>query len=222
MHLLSVVMYVILLFGQNLSMILFRDDFRLFVQSVATIFHSDWQNDFLRQNPLTKHRFKPTNDVQDYNQSDFIYPMIIYIDADYRSCLVHRNLKIARNRFNSSLIYVDILNLNYTQLPRDRAEDNRITARIACKHVLQNIRRKEIFNENLVELIAEKIHRRWIQRNNSTNRKHLLVPYRYLPQIEKDKDRKAVFIACRIYNEQFFFERFNTTPVYLTSPVHFI
>ena len=220
MHLISIGIYVILFYGKTVEMILFKDHFRLFVQSVATIFHSDWRKDYLRQHPHTKHRFKLTHDYQYFNQTDFIYPMIIPINKQFISCLVHRNLKIAQNRFNASLIYVDILNMDYRELPKDRAEDNRITARIACKHVWKNHRQKHSFNQYLIEQISDRIHVQWMRRNRHTDEKHLLVPYQFLSEIEKNKDRKAIFIACRVFNEQFFFKRFNTTPIHFIQPIN--
>ena len=39
-------------------------------------------------------------------------------------------------------------------------------------------------------------------------------PYMELSEHEKDKDRQGVLVACRVYNEEFLFEKFNTTPVH--------
>lgn len=218
MHLISLGIYLILLCGQNVQMMFFRDHFRFFVQNVATIFHSEWKKDYLHQHPHTRHRFKSTHQYQIINQTDFVYPMIISIDKQFISCLVHRNLKIAQNRFNRSLIYVDILNMDYRELPRDRAEDNRITARVACRHVWINHREKRSFNQDLIDHISDKVHIRWMRRNRHTNDKHLLVPFQFLTEDEKNKDRKAVFVACRVFNDQFFFKRFNTTPIQFIQP----
>ncbi len=220
MHLITSLMYVILLFGNNVELILFKDHFRYFVQSVATIFHSDWREDFLSKNPFIKNRFKLTNHGYHYNSSDFIYPMIISVNRQYISCLIHRNLKIAQNRLNSSVIYVDILNMEYKELPKDWANDNRATARIACKYVLRGLRQKRLFNQNLIEEISEIIHIQWIKRNQQYASKELLLPYANLTEIEKNKDRKAVLIACRVFNEQFLFERFNTTPIHFIGRIH--
>ncbi len=220
MHLITSLMYVILLFGNNVELILFQDHFRYFVQNVATIFHSNWRKDFHADNPTVKHRFKLTNYGYHYNSSDFIYPMIISINRNFISCLVHRNLKIAQNRLNTSIIYVDILNMEYKELPKDWAKDNRATARIACKYVLRGLRQKRLFNQNFIEEISEIIHIKWIERNKSYGSKELLIPYGNLSEIEKTKDRKAVLIACRVYNQEFLFEKFNTTPIHFIGRIY--
>ncbi len=219
MHLISTVMYVILLFGSNVELLLFQGHFRYFVQSVATIFHSNWRENFLAENPTVKNRFKVTNYGQNYNSSDFIYPMIITVNRNYISCLVHRNLKVAQNRLNTSIIYVDILNMKYKELPNDWAKDNRATARIACRYVLRGLRRNRLFNQNFIEEISEIIHIKWIERNKQYASKELLEPYANLSESEKNKDRKAVLIACRVFNQQFLFERFNTTPIHFIGRI---
>jgi hypothetical protein len=215
MHLITTLIYVILLFGNNVELILLKDHFRLFVQSVATIFHSNWRENFLAKNPFVKNRFKLTHNGNHYNPSDFIYPMILTVG----SCLVHRNLKVARNRFNSSLIYVDILNMEYNELPSDWAYENRATAQIACSYVLGGLRRKRLFNQNFIDEIAEIIHIQWMIRNKHHASKELMVPYANLTEIEKDKDRKAVLIACRVFNERFLFRIFNTTPIHFIGRI---
>ncbi len=215
MHLITTLIYVILLFGNNVELTLLKDHFRFFVQSVATIFHSDWRENFLLKHPFDKNRFKLTRYGNHYNSSDFLYPMILTVG----SCLVHRNLKVARDRYNSSLIYVDILNMEYNELPLDWIEENRLTARIACKYILRSLRRKRLFNQNLIEEISNIIHIQWMKRNKDYSNKELFVPYANLNEIEKDKDRKAVFIACRIFNERFLFQRFNTTPIHFIGRI---
>ena len=219
MHLITSLIYVILLFGNNVGLILFKDHFRYFVQSVATIFHSDWREEFLVKNPTVKNRFKSTSYGQNYNSSDFIYPMIISVNQHFISCLVHRNLKVAQNRLNSSIIYVDILNMDYKELPKDWANDNRATAQIACKSILRGLRRKRLFNQNFIEQVSEIIHIEWAKRNQYHASKELLLPYANLTETEKDKDRKAVLIACRVFNEQFLFDKFNTTPIHFIGRI---
>jgi len=210
-------MYVILLFGNNIESTLLKDHFRFFVRNVATIIHSTWRENFLAKNPFVKNRFKLTNFGNDYNSSDFLYPMILTVG----SCLVHRNLKVARDRYNSSLIYVDILNMNYDQLPLDWTSENRATARIACKYVLQGLRRKRLFNQNFIEEISEIIHIQWMKRNKYDQRKEIMTSYGNLTEIEKDKDRRPVLIACRVFNQFFLFEKFNTTPIHFTGRILF-
>ena len=192
----------------------FKDQFRRFVTSAASTYHKNWRQDFHNKHPLVKNRFKLTKNGSHYNSSDFIYPMILTVG----SCLVHRNLKVARARYNSSLTYVDILNMDFNELPEDWTYENLATARIACEEVLQNVRHKRLFNRNLIEKLSEKIHNAWIKRNENRTKEELLVPYEYLPDIEKDKDRKAVLIACRLFNELRLYRIFRTTPIHLIEP----
>jgi hypothetical protein len=58
-----------------------------------------------------------------------------------------------------------------------------------------------------------------MKRNKDYSNKELFVPYANLNEIEKNKDRKAVFIACRIFNERFLFQRFNTTPIHFIGRI---
>ena len=212
-------MYVILLFGNNVDLVSLKNPFRLFVGNVATIFHSNWREDFLRKNPHIKNRFKLTRYGSRYNSSDFIYPMIISVSSTFTSCLVHRNLKVAQNRLNSSLIYVDILNMNFNELPFDWARENRASARVACRHVVRGLRQKRLFNQNFIEEISNIIHIQWMKRNKEYAPKELMLPYSNLTEIEKDKDRQVLLIACRVYNEQFLFEKFHTTPIHFIGRI---
>jgi hypothetical protein len=216
MYLKTTLIYVIVILVTNVELSLFKDNFRYFVQSVATVFHSNWRKDYHAENPYVRNRFKSTKNGSNYNSSDFIYPMILTVG----SCLVHRNLKVARDRYNFSLIYVDILNMEYNELPSDWADENRATAQIACKYVLQGLRRKRLFNIQFLEKVSEIIHIQWMKRNGHHAPKELMVPYQDLSEIEKDKDRKPVLIACRLFNELYLYKRFNTTPIYLTGNIN--
>jgi hypothetical protein len=40
-----------------------------------------------------------------------------------------------------------------------------------------------------------------------------------LPEIEKAKDRRAVLIACRLYNELHLYRQFKTDPIHLIDPL---
>ncbi|CAF0950652.1 unnamed protein product [Rotaria sordida] len=208
-------MYVILLYGNNAESTLFKKNFRFFVKTVAGIYHSTWREKALAADPNLKNRFKLTNAITFYNSSDFLYPMILKVG----SCLVHRNLKVARDRYNSSLIYVDILNTKYDELPPDLAYDNRATARIAGKYILQGVRRKRLFNQYYIEEISEIIHIEWMKRNRNRSKEELMVPYANLTNTEKNKDRRAVLIAGHVFNEFYFYYRFNTTPVYFIEHI---
>lgn len=202
-------MYGILLFGRDAESSSFKNNFQFFVKSVATVYHANWRQSFLTQNPHAKNRFKLTTAITHYNPSDFQYPMILTVG----SCVVHRNLKVARSRFNTSQIYVDILNMNYDELPSDWAYENRATARVACKQILKSLRQKRLFNQNLIEEMSEIIHNEWMKRNQHRSEKHLMVPYANLSSSEKEKDRKVVLVACQLFNEHYFYYRFNTTPI---------
>ena len=183
-----------------------------FVRSVATVFHSNWREHFLSEHPHTKNRFRATENGERYVKEDFVYPMILTVGP----MLVHRNLKVARHRSNHSLIYVDILNLSYEELPEDWALENRATARVACRELLRAVRRRANFDGQLIERIAEQIHRQWIVRNrHQTADELLLLPYERLPEREKDKDRRAILIACRLFNELHFYRTFRTRPIIL-------
>ena len=199
----------------NVESILYREPFRIFVKNVASIFHSNWRRHFLSQHPNVRNRFKLTHNGSHYNASDFIYPMILTVG----SCLVHRNLKIARDRYNSSITYVDILNMNYDELPDDWAHENRATARVACRLVLRSVRQKRLFNRNFIEKLSEKIHIAWITRNKDRTTEDLTLSYIQLPEIEKAKDRRAVLIACRLYNELHLYRQFKTDPIHLIDPL---
>jgi len=209
MYLITILLSVILLCGNNVELTLFKNSFQFYVENVASTYHSNWRENFLVKNPFVKNRFKLTKGITHYNSSDFIYPMILTVGL----CLVHRNLKVARARYNSSLIYVDILNMEYNELPSDWAHENRATAQVACKYVLQGLRRKQLFKQSLIEEISDIVHIQWMKRNAEYAPKELMVPYVNLTEIEKDKDRKAVFLACRLFNELYLYHRFNTTPI---------
>lgn len=56
-------------------------------------------------------------------------------------------------------------------------------------------------------------------RNNNTSQKELMIPYEHLPELEKDKDRRAVLVACRIYNQHILFRIFNTTPIHFIGRI---
>lgn len=190
-----------------------KSQFRQFVTNVASQFHADWRQNFLKENPHSKHRFKLTVHGNMYNSSDFIYPMILNIG----SCLIHRNLKVARDRYNASLTYVDILNMNYSELPEDWAYENRATAFVACRQVLFGIRQKRLFNRDFIEETADKVHQDWVKRNSQRASKEMLIPYSYLSETEKNKDRKAIIIACRVFNELGMYRYFGKNPIKMTD-----
>jgi hypothetical protein len=206
--------FLLLLAIKNAELILFKSQFKIFVTKVASSFHANWRRHFLSENPFVRNRFKLTHNGSHYNSSDFIYPMILTVG----SCLVHRNLKVARARYNSSITYVDILNMIYDELPDDWAYENRATAQVACRQVLRSIRQKRLFNRNLIEKISENIHNKWIKRNVHRTAKELIIPYTNLPEIEKDKDRRALLIACRLFNELHLYHHFRTNPIHLIEP----
>jgi hypothetical protein len=206
--------FLLLLAIKNAELILFKSQFKIFVTKVASAFHENWRRHFVSENPFVRNRFKLTHNGSHYNSSDFIYPMILTVG----SCLVHRNLKVARARYNSSITYVDILNMIYDELPDDWAYENRATAQVACRQVLRSIRQKRLFNRNLIEKISENIHNKWIKRNVHRTAKELIIPYTNLPEIEKDKDRRALLIACRLFNELHLFQYFRTNPIHLIEP----
>ena len=198
----------------NAKSSLFKQQFHLFVRKVASTFHENWRQHYLSEHPHTRNRFKLTHNASNYNSADFIYPMILTVG----SCLVHRNLKVARARYNSSVIYVDILNMAYDELPDDWAYENRATAQVACRQVLRSVRRKRSFDHDLVEQVAEKIHIAWIKRNEFRTSKDMLSAYSVLPETEKDKDRRAFLIACRLYNELRLYDYWKTSPIHLIEP----
>jgi hypothetical protein len=206
--------FLLLLAIKNAELILFKSQFKIFVTKVASAFHENWRRHFVSENPFVRNRFKLTHNGSHYNSSDFIYPMILTVG----SCLVHRNLKVARARYNSSITYVDILNMIYDELPDDWAYENRATAQVACRQVLRSIRQKRLFNRNLIEKISENIHNKWIKRNVHRTAKELIIPYTNLPEIEKDKDRRALLIACRLFNELHLYHHFRTNPIHLIEP----
>ncbi|CAF1566551.1 unnamed protein product [Rotaria sordida] len=206
---------IFLLFSiTNVELTSSKDRFRIFIRNVASTFHANWRQHFVSERPFIKNRFKLTNNGTHYNSSDFIYPMILTVG----SCLVHRNLKVARARYNFSITYVDILNMDYNELPTDWAYENKNTARVACRQVLKSVRQKRLFNRNLIEIISEKIYKAWIKRNAHRASNQLILPYKYLPENEKDKDRRAMLIACRLYNELHLYRYFRTTPIHLIEP----
>ena len=47
MHLITRLVYIILVFGEGVELMLFKDHFRSFVESVAETFHSNWRDIFL-------------------------------------------------------------------------------------------------------------------------------------------------------------------------------
>lgn len=202
---------IVLFSAANIALTSYEDKFQTFVETVASAFHKRWRERFLSENPFTKNRFKLTKNGSHYNSSDFIYPMILTVG----SCLVHRNLKVARARYNSSITYIDILNMDYDELPDDWKFENRATAQVACREVVRSVRQKRLFNQNLIETTSEKIHNAWIKRNAYRASSDLILPYKNLTESEKDKDRNAILIACRLFNELHFYRHFKTTPIHL-------
>ena len=200
---------LIFLVGLHVSSAVSQRDFRSFVRRVATAYHTDWRQHFLVQRPFARNRFKLTTSVTYYNSSDFIYPMILSVG----SCLVHRNLRVARDRFNGSLIYIDILNMEYHQLPSDWAKENRETARVACRQILAHLRRGQSFDDRTIEKISESVHDAWMQRNGHRTAMQLMVPYEHLSEDEKGKDRRAVLLACRLFNQLRLDVTFKTSPI---------
>ena len=180
-----------------------------FVHTVASTFHQNWRQRFLLANPHAKNRFKLTSRWNDTSSTDFIYPMILTVG----SCLVHRNLRVARQRLNSSIFYVDVLNMNYDELPDDWAEENRATARVACRELLRSVRLRRPFDRDLIERISKKIHEAWIKRNAHRSTQTLLLSYDQLSELEKDKDRRAILIACHLFNQLHFYRIFRTNPI---------
>lgn len=198
-------------FLSNVELVLFRKQFEIFVHDVASTFHDDWRRVFHQQHPTARNRFKLTNDTHRYNSSDFIYPMTLTVG----SCLVHRNLKVARDRSNSSIIYVDILNMNYDELPDDWAYENRATAQVACKQILSGVKNQRNFDQNFIEKLSERIHKEWMKRNQYRTKQQLLLSYQNLPEIEKEKDRRVILIACRLFNQLHLYLDLHSTPIHL-------
>ena len=202
---------LLIIFISSIQLIELENDFRDFVEHVASIYHSQWKQNYLQQHPHTKHRFKLTTSRTNYHSSDFVYPMILPVG----SCLVHRNLKVAQSRSNHSLIYVDILNMNFKELPDDWAHENRATATVACRLILRNVRQNRLFNRKLIDNMSKRIHFHWMKRNVNRTMKHLMVPYHQLAELEKEKDRRAVFVACQLFNQIHFYQRFQTKPIHI-------
>ena len=206
---LSLLLAILLLLVNSIDQTLLKDRMDSFVHTVASTFHQDWRERFLLANPHAKNRFKLTSRWEDASPADFVYPMILTVG----SCLVHRNLRVARQRSNSSIFYVDVLNMTYDELPDDWAEENRATARVACRELLRSVRRRRQFNRDLIERISKKIHEAWIKRNAHRSTQTLLLNYDQLSELEKDKDRRAILIACRLFNQLHFYQMFQTDPI---------
>lgn len=208
---LSIFLFVLCFLSTVELIVLKKAQLSKFVHDVASNFHDDWRRVFHEQNPTVKNRFKLSNAPHRYNSSDFIYPMILTVGF----CLVHRNLKVARDRWNSSIIYVDILNMNYDELPADWAYENRATAQVACKQVLFGVKMKKIFDRNFIEKLSKNIHNEWIKRNQYRTKKNLLLSYENLPDIEKEKDRRAILIACQLFNQLQLYSNLHSSPIHL-------
>ncbi|CAF1358611.1 unnamed protein product [Rotaria sp. Silwood1] len=204
----------ILVLTTKIGSISLEERFRIFVRNVASTFHANWCQHFLSEHPSIRNRFKLTISGTHYNSSDFIYPMILTVG----SCLVHRNLKVARARYNSSITYIDILNMDYDELPPDWTSENNDNAQIACRLVLKGVRQKRIFNRNFIEATSEKVHQAWVKRNAHRTTNKLILTYKNLSENEKDKDRRAILIACRLFNELHLYRHFRTTPIHLIEP----
>jgi hypothetical protein len=105
--------------------------------------------------------------------------------------------------------------MNYEELPDDWAYENRATARVACSLVLRGVVQNRLFNKNFIEKVSKIIHKEWIKRNKHRTIKELILSYESLPEVEKDKDRRAILIACRLFNELHLYEHFRTNPIHL-------
>lgn len=203
--------FLLIFLIRNVELSLSKKQFQIFVQKVASEIHRSWRKHYLSENPHVKNRFKLTHNATHYNSSDFIYPMILTVG----SCLVHRNLKVARDRYNSSITYVDILNMDYDELPDDWAYENRASARVACTLVIRSIRQKRLFDANFIENLSDKVHEAWINRNKYRTSEEFLIPYGTLSEIEKAKDRRPILIACRLFNQLRLYQHFKATPIHL-------
>jgi hypothetical protein len=90
---------------------------------------------------------------------------------------------------------VDIANTTFEALPTDwKAENAKAGEVVATELVLLQRNGVEV-NPETVEMVASKVHDKWLERNNWAKGGELDVPYAELPEDEKAKDRDQVMIG---------------------------
>ncbi|CAF0797446.1 unnamed protein product [Didymodactylos carnosus] len=180
-----------------------KKDKYLIINKIAALFHKQWQQVYRQQNPNIKTNFKKTldkdfidnikmtikfNNEQFKNVSNELY---LYLSIDG---------KIGRSLTSPDTYYVDILNMDYSELPIDWQNENRATATAGFDIVIQTLQHGENI-DTVIEELAGQIHELWISRNNSTINQELQKPYQELGDIEKEKDRNVIRIANQIIEQ---------------------
>lgn len=95
---------------------------------------------------------------------------------------------------------VDIANCTFEQLPSNWQYENLEAARVAIELVYDKTISKELFTQEEIEQMAEKIHEEWLKRNEwvfhpKYGDPKLAVPYEKLSKEEQDKDKAQLVPA---------------------------
>ncbi|WP_433226366.1 hypothetical protein [Microtetraspora malaysiensis] len=96
---------------------------------------------------------------------------------------------------------VDIANTGYRDLPADWQRENRESAIVAVRLVTEGRRRgADLSGEEFMESASHAVHEAWLVRNGRRASPEQRLPYRLLPEAEKEKDRLVVRLALELWS----------------------
>ncbi|WP_228001792.1 hypothetical protein [Nocardia australiensis] len=99
---------------------------------------------------------------------------------------------------------VDIANCFYRELPREFKSENLESARVGVSSVLEELRAgRDPAHPDFVEYASRQVHDAWLDRNGSWAPWNQKLPYRWLSEEEKQKDRVIVYAARELISEYF-------------------
>jgi uncharacterized lipoprotein len=78
---------------------------------------------------------------------------------------------------------------NHQQLPSDWKEETAASELIAKRLVQEAISKNQELDSNFIEFASGIIHEEWLKRNPVTSDEYERVPYKMLPEEDKEKDR---------------------------------
>jgi len=94
---------------------------------------------------------------------------------------------------------IDLCSAKLDELPEDWLSERIAGSEIAVDAVLDAIKHKRSLDAELVEEVAESLHRRWLERNAERASDVQKFDYSALPEVEKIKDRHFIKSAIEIF-----------------------
>ncbi|XLQ19621.1 MAG: hypothetical protein ACKUBY_03445 [Candidatus Moraniibacteriota bacterium] len=96
---------------------------------------------------------------------------------------------------------VDLANLCYSDLPLDWKNERWHGSKVAFDEVLRVSHNSGSFNDKFVEIVSHLVHEDWLSRNMSRAEQQHQLPYKFLSEAAKEKDRIFVYAAIEIFNK---------------------